>query len=142
MEPSIVQPYVFFGGRCDEALEFYKNSVGAVVEFLMRYNDSPEPQPPGRLPPGFEGKVMHASFRIGQSVVMASDGCAEGQAYSGFSLSIAFPAEADARQAFSAMAIGGVVTMPLEKTYWSPCFGMLTDRFGIGWMVSVTSQQG
>lgn len=139
MKHTIVQPCLFFGGRCDEALEFYKNSVGAVVEFLMRYNESPEPQPPGRLSPGFEVKVMHASFRIGQSVLMASDGCEKGQTYSGFTLSIALPTEADARQAFSALSSGGVVTMSLEKTFWSPCFGMLTDRFGIAWMVSVNS---
>jgi PhnB protein len=138
MKQTIVQPYLFFGGRCDEALEFYKNSVGAVVEFLMRYKDSPEGPPPGRLPPAFEGKVMHASFRIGQNVLMASDGCEEGQAYSGFSLSIAFAAEADARRAFSALSNGGVVAMPLKKTFWSPCFGMLTDRFGIAWMVTVS----
>jgi PhnB protein len=137
MKQPILQPYLFFGGRCDEALEFYRNSVGAVVEFLMRYKDSPEPQPPGRLPPAFEAKVMHASFRIGQCVVMASDGCEEGQAYAGFSLSIAVATEADARQAFTALSEGGVVTLPLQKTFWSPCFGMLTDRFGIAWMVSV-----
>jgi PhnB protein len=139
LKNTIVQPYLFFGGRCDEALEFYKNSVGASVEFLMRYNEGPEPPPSGRLPPGFEGKVMHASLRIGQSVLMASDGCEVGQAYSGFSLSVTFTAEADARQAFSALSSGGVVTMPLEKTFWSPCFGMLTDRFGIAWMISVAS---
>lgn len=139
MTQTIVQPYLFFGGRCAEALEFYKASVGASVEFQMRYNESPEAQPPGRLPPNFEGKVMHASFRIGQTVLMASDGCDVGQAYSGFSLSIAFPTEADARQAFSALSSGGAVTMALEKTFWSPCFGMLTDRFGIAWMISVDS---
>jgi PhnB protein len=138
MKQTLVQPYIFFGGRCEEALDFYRSSVGAVVEFVMRYNEGP-PQPPGRLPPGFEGKVMHTSFRIGESVLMGSDGCEVGQAYSGFTLSLTFPAEADARRAFSALSAGGAVTMALEKTFWSPCFGMLTDRFGIGWMVTVAS---
>ncbi|HEY1791457.1 MAG TPA: VOC family protein [Opitutaceae bacterium] len=134
----IVQPYLFFGGRCDEAIEFYRQSVGASVEFLMRYRDSPEPQPPGRLPAGFEGKVMHASVRIGETVLMVSDGCEHGQEYSGFSLSIAFHGEAEARQGFEALSAGGKVSMPLAKTFWSPCFGMLTDRFGIDWMIAVT----
>ncbi len=137
MSNTIVQSYLFFGGRCDEALEFYRTALGARVDFLTRYKESPEPLPPGRLPPGFENKVMHATFRIGETTLMASDGCEEGATFAGFSLSLAVPTEAEANRAFAALAAGGQVKMPLTKTFWSPCFGMVTDRFGIGWMVSV-----
>jgi PhnB protein len=139
MSNTIVQSYLFFGGRCDEALEFYRTALGAQVDFLMRNKESPEPLPPGRLPPGFENKVMHATFRIGETTLMASDGCEEGQSFAGFSLSLAVPTKAEADRAFAALAAGGQVKMPLTKTFWSPCFGMVTDRFGIGWMVSATA---
>ena len=141
MKNTLVQPYLFFGGRCEEALNFYRTALNAQVDFLMRYKESPEPLPPGRLPPGFENKVMHATFRIGDTTLMASDGCEEGQTFTGFSLSLAVPTEAEADRAFAALAAGGKVQMPLAKTFWSPRFGMLTDRFGIGWMVSVVAQQ-
>ena len=137
MKTTLVQPYLFFGGRCDEALEFYRTALGAQVELLMRYKDSPEPMPAGMLPPGFENKVMHTTFRIGDSTLMGSDGCGEATKFDGFSLSLAVPTEAEANRAFAALAAGGEVKMPLTKTFWSPCFGMLTDRFGLGWMVSV-----
>jgi len=137
MNNNLVQPYLFFGGRCEEALEFYRAALGAQVDMLMRYKDSPEPQPPGMLPPGFENKIMHASFRIGRTTLMASDGCEEGPSFAGFSLSLAVPTEAEADRAFAALADGGQVGMPLSKTFWSPRFGTLTDRFGLGWMVSV-----
>lgn len=137
MPNTLVQPYLFFNGRCEEALEFYREALGAEVEMLMRYKDSPEPPPPGMLPPGFENKVMHSAFRIGGTSLMASDGCQQGPSFGGFSLSLAVPTEAEANRAFSALAEGGQVQMPLTKTFWSPCFGMLTDRFGVGWMVSV-----
>ena len=140
MNTTIVQPYIFFGGRCEEALAFYRAALGAQVDFLMLYKDSPEPLPPGRLPPGFESKVMHATFRIGGSTLMASDGCEAGPSFAGFSLSLAAPTEAEADRAFAALAEGGKVTMPLTRTFWSPRFGMLTDRFGLGWMVSVPGQ--
>lgn len=136
---QLVQPYLFFGGRCDEALEFYRGAIGAHVDFLMRYKESPEPPPPGMLPPGFENKVMHCSFRVGDAVLMASDGCSNGAKFEGFSLSITASNEAEADRMFNALAAGGKITMPLAKTFWSPRFGMLTDRFGIGWMVSVMS---
>lgn len=139
MSTNLVQPYLFFGGRCEEALAFYRTAIGAEVDFLMRYNESPEPTPPGMLQPGFEKKVMHTTFHIGATTLMASDGCAEGQTFAGFSLSLAVPTEAEAARAFAALSEGGQVTMPLTKTFWSPCFGMLNDRFGIGWMVSVAA---
>jgi PhnB protein len=139
MSNTIVQSYLFFGGRCDEALEFYRTALGAEVDFLMRYKESPEPLPPGRIPPGFENKVMHATFHIGGTTLMASDGCEAGPRFAGFSLSLAVPTQAEADRAFAALAAAGQVTMPLTKTFWSPCFGMLTDRFGIGWMVSAAA---
>jgi PhnB protein len=139
MSNTIVQSYLFFGGRCDEALEFYRTALGAEVDFLMRYKESSEPLPPGRIPPGFENKVMHATFHIGGTTLMASDGCEAGPRFAGFSLSLAVPTQAEADRAFVALAAGGQVTMPLTKTFWSPCFGMLTDRFGIGWMVSAAA---
>jgi PhnB protein len=133
-----VQSYLFFDGRCEQALEFYKKALGAKIEMLMRFREAPDPPPPGMVPPGFGDKVMHASFRIGDTVVMASDGCAEREAnFQGFSLSLAVGEEADANRAFDALADGGKVTMPLGKTFWSPRFGMVTDRFGVAWMVNV-----
>jgi PhnB protein len=137
-----IQPYLFFEGRCEEAVEFYRRAVGAQVQMLMRYRDSPEPPPPGMVAPGSENKVMHVSMSIGDGVVMASDGGCSGQAgFQGFSLSLALPDAAAAERAFNALADGGQVTMPLGKTFWSPCFGMLTDRFGVGWMVGVEQQE-
>ncbi len=138
MKTTLVQPYLFFGGRCEEALEFYGTALGAQVDMLMRYSDSPEPAPPGRLAPGFENKVMHATFRIGGSTLMASDGCEEGDGtFHGFSLSVTFPTETEAQNAFTVLSEDGKVTLPLGKTFWSPCFGMLEDRFGMGWMVTL-----
>ena len=131
-----VQPYLFFGGRCEEAIEFYRKAVGAEVDRMVRFKDAPEPQP--GLPECFESKVMHASVRIGETLMMASDGRCEGEAaFEGFSLSLTVPDEAEAERAFAALSDGGLVTMPLEKTFWAPKFGMLQDKFGVGWMVSV-----
>jgi PhnB protein len=139
MKTTCVQPYLFFNGRCEEALAFYGTALGAKVDFLMRYQESPEPMPPGRLPAGFENKVMHATFHIGGTTLMASDGCEEGARFEGFSLSLALPTEAEVNRAFAALAEGGKVGMPLTRTFWSPCFGMLTDRFGVGWMVTIAA---
>jgi PhnB protein len=140
MSTHLIEPYLFFGGRCEEALEFYRTALGAQVEMMMRFKESPDPMPPGSVPAGFENKVMHASFRIGGSRLMASDGNEEGTKFEGFSLSLAVPTEAEADRAFAALAKGGKVGMPLAKTFWSPKFGMLTDRFGVAWMVSVASK--
>jgi PhnB protein len=133
-----VQPYLFFDGRCEEALEFYREALGAEVEMLMRFRDSPEPPPPGMVPPGSENKVMHAAFRIGDSTIMASDGnCGQQPRFDGFSLSVSAPDAAGAQRMFAALADGGEVRMPLGPTFFSPCFGMVADRFGVGWMVIV-----
>ncbi len=137
-----VQPYLFFNGNCEEAVEFYRAALGAEVEFKMRYQESPEPLPPGMVPPGFENKIMHCSFRISETTLMASDGCSPEKArFEGFSLSLTVPNEAEADRAFAALAKGGQVRMPLAKTFWSPRFGMVADRFGVGWMISVAAQQ-
>jgi PhnB protein len=132
-----IEPYLFFNGNCEEAVEFYKRALGAEVLMLMRYKESPEPPPPGMVPAGWDNRVMHTTLRIGDANVMASDGCSEGANFQGFSLSLALKNEAAAGRAFNALADGGKVQMPLGKTFWSPCFGMLTDRFGVGWMVTV-----
>jgi PhnB protein len=137
-QQAMVQPYLFFNGRCEEAVEFYRQALGAKVEMMMRFKESPEPPQPGMVPPGFENKIMHTSFTVGQTTVMASDGCSADKAnFEGFSLSIAVASEAEAQRVFGALSQGGQVRMPLTKTFWSPCFGMVADRFGIGWMVSV-----
>ena len=133
-----IQPYLFFNGRCEEAIEFYRKALGAEVEMMMRFKESPDPMPPGMIAPGFENKVMHAALRIGGAVMMASDGMAAGETnFKGFSLSIDAPDTVGVDRLFNALAEGGSVTMPLGKTFWSPRFGMVTDRFGVGWMVSV-----
>ena len=134
-----IQPYLFFNGSCEQAIEFYRKALGAEVEMMMRFKESPEPHPPGMVPAGFENKIMHSSFRIGQTTVMASDGCAAGKTdFKGFSLSLSVPNEAEADRVFAALSDGGQVRMPLSKTFWSPLFGMVEDRFGIGWMINVT----
>ncbi len=132
---AVVQPYLFFNGRCEEALDFYRTALGAEVLMLMRFKDSPEQH---EIMPGIEEKVMHASFRVGASTLMASDGrCSGTPNFDGFTLSITVPDEAAADRVFAALAEGGKVEMPLAKTFWSPRFGMVEDRFGAGWMVSV-----
>ncbi|WP_019142933.1 VOC family protein [Noviherbaspirillum massiliense] len=133
-----VQPYLVFDGRCEEAVTFYREALGAEVEMLMRVKDSPEPPPPGTLAAGSENKVMHASLRIGETTVMASDGYCHGRpSFQGFSLSIQVTDEAQAERLFTALADGGQVQMPLSKTFFSPRFGMVADRFGVSWMINV-----
>jgi PhnB protein len=139
---GVVEPYLFFNGRCEEAIEFYRKTLGAEVVMMMRHKESPEQPPPGTLPPGYENKIMHATFRVGKSTLMASDGCGEDSKFNGFSLSIAVTTEAEADRVFAALSEGGSVGMPLTKTFWSPKFGMLTDKFGLGWMVSVWETPG
>lgn len=133
---SLVQAYLFFEGRCEEAIEFYKRALGAEVGMLMRFKDCPEP-PPG-MAPGSENKIMHAHVTIGQSGVLMSDGrCSGKPGFSGFSLSITLPTEAEIEKQFKALAEGGKVTMPLSKTFFAARFGMLEDKFGVGWMMIV-----
>ena len=132
-----VHPYLFFDGRCEEAIEFYKKALGAEVATLMRYKDGPEPS---MCPPGSENKVMHASFRIGDTSVMASDGRNTGKpVFQGFSLTIAAKSDAEAEKLFAALGDGGQVQMPLTKTFFSSRFGMVADRFGVSWMIIVAA---
>lgn len=134
----LIQPYVFFEGRCEEAIEFYKHALGAKVDMLMRYKDSPEPPKPGMCPPNSEDKVMHACFRIGETAVMASDGLCTGKpGFQGFSLSLTVKDDAEAKRLFAALEDGGKICMPLSKTFFSPSFGMVNDRFGVSWMIIV-----
>ena len=136
-----IHPYLFFNGSCEQAIEFYRKALGAEIEMMMRFKESPEPPPPGAVPPGFENKIMHASFRVGQTTVLASDGCsADKLRFQGFSLSLSVPTEAEADRAFNTLADGGQVKMPLMKTFFSPRFGMLEDRFGIGWIIQAAPE--
>lgn len=134
---NTVQPYLFFGGNCEEAVSFYQRALGAKVELMIKFNESPEAPPPGMLAPGFENKVMHASLRIRDSVVMASDGSNPDERSRHVSLSLTCANNAEVDKVFAALGEGGAVEMAPSKTFWSPYFGMLTDRFGIGWMVGV-----
>ena len=134
-----VQPYLNFDGRCEEALDFYRRALGAEVTTLMRFKDSPDPS---MISPGSENKVMHSSFRVGDVNLLASDGRCQGQAsFQGVSLALTVPNEAAAEQRFAALSEGGQVQMPLAKTFFSPRFGMVADRFGVTWMVLVEHQQ-
>jgi PhnB protein len=134
---AIIQPYLFFDGKCEEAIEFYKKVLGAEVDMLLRYKDSPEPPPPG-CGPTDPNKVMHASFRIGATQIRASDGRATGNPkFEGFALSLTVKTEAEADKAFNALANGGKVEQPLAKTFFSAKFGMVVDKFGVFWMVMV-----
>ena len=136
----LVQPYLFFEGRCEEAIAFYQRTLGAEVAMLMRFKDSPDPPPPGMIPPGSEDKVMHASLRIGETTVMASDGrCAGQPRFGGISLSLSVPDAAEADRLFAALGEGGQVQMPIGKTFFSPRFGIVADRFGVSWMVVADS---
>jgi PhnB protein len=133
------QPYLFFEGRCEEAAAYYHDALGAEISMLMRYKESPEPPPPGIVPPGSENKIMHCTLRIGDTTIMASDGLCSGQpSFKGFSLSLNLADETLAERYFDALADGGNVDMPMEKTFWAPRFGMVSDRFGVQWMINVT----
>jgi PhnB protein len=130
-----VQPYLFFEGRCEEAIAFYRSALGAEVTMLMRYKESPDP---AACRPGMEEKVMHAGMRVGESVVLLSDGHCEGPAkFQGFAITLTVADEAEAERRFAALSDGGQVRMALGKTFFSPRFGMVTDRFGVLWMVLV-----
>ena len=128
-----LQPYLFFDSKCEEALDFYKKAVGAEPKMLMRFNQAPDQS---MISPGSENKVMHAQVRIGDTTVLMSDGrCTGSTNFQGFALTVTANTEGEADKVFSALADGGKVTMPMAKTFFSPRFGMLTDRFGVGWMV-------
>ena len=128
-----VQPYLFFDGKCDEALEFYKRVLGAKVTMLMRFSDAPDQS---MITPESKNKVMHSSVQIGDTTIMASDGHCHGKpAFEGFSLSVDAASDAEAKRIFTALAEGGQIRMPMDKTFFASSFGMCADKFGVGWMV-------
>ena len=134
-----IQPYLLFNGRCDEAIAFYRAALGAEQVTLMRFKDSPEKLDPARVSPAMADKVMHAQIRIGESVILLSDGaCAGETGFGGFNLTLTVRDKAEADRAFAALTEGGKAQMPLTKTFFSPRFGMAQDRFGVGWIVYVT----
>jgi PhnB protein len=134
-----VQSYLFFNGRCEEAIEFYKKTLGAKVEMMMRFKENPDKDKNPNCMPADDNKIMHASFKVGDTMVMGSDGMAAGgkPEFKGFSLTVSAKDEAEAEKTFAALSDGGKVEMPLTKTFFSSKFGMLSDKFGIGWMVIV-----
>lgn len=131
-----IQPYLTFEGRTEEAVEFYKKALGAEVEMMLRFKDSPEPPPPGMVPPGSENKIMHVTLKIGGAVLLASDGgCRGGAQFSGISLALTVDSTEEAKRCLDALSDGGTVQMPITTTFFSPGFGMVTDRFGVSWSI-------
>jgi PhnB protein len=123
-----IQPYLFFEGRAEEALEFYQKSLGAKVEAVIRYKENPDPK---HNPPNSADKVMHCNFRIGDTQVMASDGNCSGKPnFQGFSLTFNAKDEADAKRRFNALAEGGQVNLPLSETFFAKSFGMVRTASG------------
>jgi len=129
-----IQPYLFFNGRCDEAIEFYQKALGAEVMMLMRFKQAPDQS---MIQPGNGEKIMHARLRVGDAIVLVSDGMCSGveQKFDGFSLTLSVSTVEEVDRYFNALAAGGQVRMPLDKTFFSPRFGMLADKFGVGWIV-------
>jgi len=141
-QKSIIQPYLWLEGRCEEAIEFYKRALGAEVQMMMRFKDNPEKNAGCAPPPGSENKIMHAQVRIGQTVIMMGDARCSGQPkFDGFSLSLSLPTADEVVKTFAALSEGGQVQMPLDKTFFTEMFGMVVDRFGVFWMVLVTPKQ-
>lgn len=142
MKKVEVNNYLFFSGRCEEALNFYQQHLHADIKFLMRFNESPEPVPADMLQTGFENKVMHGEFSIGNTRMLASDGCNDVEKFSGFRIALNVPTADEAHRIFAALASGGgKVDMPLMKTFWSPLYGQVTDKFGMGWMVMLPGEE-
>lgn len=135
MNSTSIQPYLFFNGRCEEAIEFYRTALGAEVGMLMRFRENPDTPPPGTVPEGWDDKVMHAELKVGGGMIMMSDGCETTAGFEGFCLALNVATADEATRFYHALCEGGKITMPLGETFWSACFGMVTDRFGIGWMV-------
>lgn len=136
-----VNPYLSFNGRCEEAIDFYRGALGAEVVMMMRFKDCPVSMEPGQGPPSPPEKIMHVSFRVGESTLMASDSRCQGNpTFQGVSLSISLKDDAEAEKVFAALSDGGQVQMPLNKTFFASKFGMLVDRFGVSWMIVAGTQ--
>lgn len=142
MKKAEIKNYLFFSGRCEEAMNFYQQHLGATINFLMRFNESPEPMPEGMLQDGFENKIMHAEFTLADQQIYASDGCNDAESFSGFRLALIVQKKEEAERVFNVLATGGKVDMPLTKTFWSPLYGQVTDQFGVGWMVMLPGEDG
>lgn len=140
MTTTALTPYLYFNGNCEEAISFYREALGAEIEMMMRFKESPDPLPEEMQNKGLDDKIMHACVTIDGNTLMMSDGCGDQPEFSGFSLSLTIPAEADAQKTFNALADGGTVKMPLNQTFFSPCFGMVTDRFNVDWTVMVPGE--
>jgi PhnB protein len=132
-----IEPYIFFEGCAEQAAHFYQATLGAEIIALLRYSEAPDPT---MCPVDDPEKVMHMNLRIGDSVVMGSDGNCSGEArFQGFALTLNAKDVNEAEKLFGLLADGGQVQMPLEETFFSPAFGMLADRFGVPWMIHVES---
>lgn len=140
MSTITITPYLFLAGQCAEALEFYRTALGAEIGMVMRFDQSPEPPPPGMLPPGFETKIMHAELKVGGASIFLSDGCDPNPGIRGFSIALTILTAAELDRMFAGLSAGGKITMPPTQTFWSPRYGMLTDRFGVDWMLMVPGQ--
>lgn len=140
MQKTEVKNYLFFHGRCEEALNYYRQHLNADIKMLLRFNQSPDPMPEGMLQAGFEEKIMHAEFSLGNTYVLASDGCNDSGHFSGFRIALIINDAPDAQRVFAALADGGTIDMPLAQTFWSPLYGMVTDQFGVGWMVMLPGE--
>lgn len=140
MQQATMNSYLFFSGRCEEALTYYQEHLGASISMLMRFSDSPEPLPEDALTPGFEDKVMHCEFSIANIKLFASDGCGDGTEISGFSLALTLNDPDEAHRVFNALAKNGQINMPLTETFWSPLYGQVTDQFGVAWMVMLPGE--
>lgn len=141
LQKAGVNTYLFFSGRCEEAMDYYEQHLGARVNMKLRFSESPDPVPEDMLQEGFENKIMHADFKLGNVNVYASDGCDDATRFSGFRLCLTLQNAEEAHRVFNALADGGTVDMPLAKTFWSPLYGQVTDKFGIGWMVMLPEPQ-
>lgn len=136
-----IQPYMNFDGRCEEAINFYRTAVGAQVQMMMRFSDSPQPVDPQMVPPGNENKIMHASIKIGDSVINGADCMCGGKPnFEGITLTLNAATDAEAERVFHALAEGGKVQQPLIKTFFASSWGVLVDRIGVSWMVIVMAQ--
>lgn len=133
-----IQPYLFFRGRCEEAITYYKEKLGAEVVMMMRFKDNPEKPGPGSVPPALDQKIMHAGLRIAGATIMLSDGMKSGPLdFQCMSLSLSVASEAEADRLFNALASDGTVQMPMAKTFFAPRFGAVADKFGVSWMIIV-----
>jgi PhnB protein len=138
-----VQPYLFFRGRCEEAIEYYKDKLGAEVVMKLRFKDNPEKPGPDKVPPALDDRIMHAAIRIQGTEIMMSDGMRTGPLdFQCMSLSLSVPNEAEVDRIFHALAADGAVQMPLGKTFFSPRFGAVADKFGVSWMLIVPQDAG